>query len=99
HAGVPATWLTGPPLATTPAARFLVHCLELADGDDSVIGWYDLLRQPGLRLRAAIDPKVTEGRGRWRKVLARCGAVRRTDAIVRAVEAWAAGVGDEALDP
>lgn len=99
HAGVPATWLTGPPLATTPAARFLIHCLELANGDDTVPGWYDLLRQPGLRLRAAIDPKVTEGRGRWRKVLARCGAVRRTDAIVRAVEAWAAGVDEEAFDP
>lgn len=99
HAGIPATWLTGPPLATTPAARFLVHCLEIANGDDTVPGWFELLRQPGLRLRAAIDSKVIEGRGRWRKVLARCGAVRQTSAIVRAVRDWAEGVDEQAFDP
>ncbi len=97
RAGVPATWLVGPPLTTTPAARFLTHLLALADGDDTVPSWYDLLRQPGLRLRKVVGH--TEGRGRWRRILQRCGAVRTTTTITAAVRAWAAELDDEGFDP
>jgi hypothetical protein len=96
---IPATWLVGPPLSTTPAARFLLSCLDIAGGSDTVPAWYELLRLPGLRLAAAISPGVTEGRGRWRRVLARCGAVCNTQTILEAVEDWAAEIPDDARDP
>ncbi|NVB40893.1 hypothetical protein G6O69_23845 [Pseudenhygromyxa sp. WMMC2535] len=92
---VPATWLIGPPLSTTPAARFLLSCLELADGGDTVPAWYDLLRLPGLRLGPALSPTVTTGRGRWRRILARCGAVCDTQTIIGAVQTWAAELPDD----
>ncbi len=99
RAGVPATWLVGPPIATTPAARFLVHALEVAHGDDTVPAWYGLLRQPELQLRSAVAADVTEGRGRWRKVLAGCGAVRDTRVIVSAIQSWADALDASAFDP
>lgn len=99
HLGIPATWLVGPPLATTPAARFLLSCLEIAAGEDTIPAWYELLRQPGLRLGAAIAADVARGRGRWRRILARCGAVRSTQMIVDAVESWMLTLDDNARDP
>ncbi len=99
RAGIPATWLVGPPLRSTPAARFLLHLLELAAGDDSVPSWYELLRQPGLRLNLALGAQVTRGRGRWRRILARSGAVRDTVTIVRAVQAWAQTLHETDRDP
>lgn len=98
-AGVPATWLVGPPLHTRPAAGFLLHVLEMVTGDDTVPAWYELLRQPGLQLRSAVAADVTGGSGRWRRILGDCGAVRDTSAIVGAVEAWAAAVDDMSFDP
>ncbi len=99
RAGIPATWLVGPPLASTPAAGFLLHLLDLATGDDTVPSWYELLRQPGLRLRTAVSAEVTQGRGRWRRILSRSGAVRGTSTIQRAVAAWASAVEDESFEP
>lgn len=90
RAGIPATWLTGPPLGAEPTPRFVRLVADLASGDDSVRRWYELLRQPGLRLRARLGPAGTAGRGRWRRILQRCGAVAGTDAVVGAVTAWAA---------
>ncbi|MFT4624869.1 MAG: hypothetical protein ACI8PZ_003532 [Myxococcota bacterium] len=98
-AGVPTTWLTGPPLSTSPAGRFLLHLLDAATGDDTVPAWYALLRQPGLRLRGALGDGATRGRGRWRRILSRCGAVRDTDAIARAVDAWGERLDDPPFDP
>ena len=66
HAGLPATWQTGPALAETPAARFLLHGLAIALGEDGALGWYELLRQPELRLRRVLGEGATRGRGRWR---------------------------------
>lgn len=88
RAGLPATWLTGPPLADEPTARFVQLICAVASGDDTVRRWYELLRQPGLRLRARLGPPGTTGRGRWRRILQSCGAVAGTDAVVRAVAAW-----------
>ena len=75
------------------------RALELAAGDDTVPAWYDLLRQPGLQLRRALGADVTDGRGRWARILARCGAVRDTATILAAIEAWAAAVDEEGRDP
>ncbi len=86
RAGIPATWQTGPPLLGTPAARFLLMMLDLALGEDSVAHWYELLRQPPLRLMDHVGEGATQGRGRWRTILARCGAYRGTQNILRALE-------------
>lgn len=86
QAGLPATWQTGPALSETPAARFLLHCLALALGDDGALGWYELLRQPELRLRRALGEGATQGRGRWRRLLSRSGAVRGTARILAGLE-------------
>ncbi|GAB4196353.1 MAG: hypothetical protein OHK0013_03470 [Sandaracinaceae bacterium] len=90
RASIPATWMTGPPLATTPAARFLMHAIELALGEqnaeNTVVRWYDLLRQSELRLRAVLGEAGSRGRGRWRRLLSQSGAIRGTARIVREVE-------------
>jgi len=99
RAGIPANWLVGPPLRSTPAAGFLLQLLELATGDDTVPTWYDLLRQPGLRLNFAAGAQLTKGRGRWRRILARSGAVRDTPTLCRAVQAWADDLDDDGFDP
>ena len=85
RAAIPATWQTGPALAQAPAARFLLHALELALGDDTVLRWYDLLRQNELRLRSVLGENGTRGRGRWRRLLSKSGAIRGTARIVREV--------------
>ncbi|WP_198154565.1 hypothetical protein [Plesiocystis pacifica] len=95
RAHLPATWLVGPPLATTPAARFLLSCLEIAAGSETVPSWYELLRLPGLRLGDALGAPITRGRGRWRRLLARCGAVTNSSTIIGAVEAWATALDEE----
>lgn len=87
RAGIPATWQVGPPLASTPAAGFLTHALELALGEDSAVSWYELLRLPSLKLRVLLGADATRGRGRWRRLLARCGAYRGTGAILAALRA------------
>jgi hypothetical protein len=90
RASIPATWMTGPPLATTPAARFLRHAIGLALGErvaaNTVLRWYDLLRQSELRLRAVLGEAGSRGRGRWRRVLHASGAIQDTSRIVREVE-------------
>ncbi|HEY8432594.1 MAG TPA: hypothetical protein VIL20_29690 [Sandaracinaceae bacterium] len=97
RAGIPATWQVGPPLASTPAAGFLTHALDLALGDDTVVSWYELLRLPGLKLRALLGADATRGRGRWRRLLARCGAYRGTGTILAALRATSEELeGDEA---
>lgn len=88
HAGVPATWLVGGALAETPAGGYLLQALALAGGGDTALAWYELIRQPGLRLRT-IGAEVTQGQGRWRRILARAGAPCRTDHVLRAVADWA----------
>lgn len=90
RASIPATWMTGPPLAMTPAARFLRHAVELAlterGAGNSVLRWYDLLRQNELRLRAVLGEAGSRGRGRWRRLLHASGAIQGTSRIVREVE-------------
>jgi hypothetical protein len=90
RASIPATWQTGPALAQTPAARFLMHAIELALGEhgagNTVVRWYDLLRQNELRLRAVLGENGSRGRGRWRRLLHKSGAIQGTARIVREVE-------------
>lgn len=95
RAGIPASWLVGPPLSQTGAAQFLRLVLAVADGDDTVPAWYDLLRHPGLLLRQELGPAATRGKTRWRRILADCGANQGTQAILAAVSAWADGLDDE----
>ena len=90
RAGIPATWQTGPALALAPAARFALHALGLRAGADSVRAWYELLQLPGLRLRANAGESVARGRGRWRRLLSRCGAYRGSDTILAALDAYQA---------
>lgn len=92
RATLPATYLTGPSLVRTPAARFLLHALDLVLGNDDVRAWHELLRQPALRLRARLGEDTASHRGRFRRILARSRALRRTDRICSAVESWAAGL-------
>jgi hypothetical protein len=99
RAGVPATFLVGTPLSGTPTARFLALLLTVATGDERLPTWYDLLRQPGLRLRTTVGPEAARTRGRWRRILARCGAVRGTDSLCGAVAAWRDAVDEEGPDP
>jgi hypothetical protein len=88
RAGIKATWLTGPPLAQTPTAQLLLLALAMAGGDDTVQRWYDLLRQPGLLRRGRLRGRPLVGTGRWRRLLARCGAVRGAPRILAALSAW-----------
>jgi len=85
RAAIPATWQTGPALAQAPAARFLLHALDLALGDETVLRWYDLLRQNELRLRSVLGENGTRGRGRWRRLLSKSGAIQGTARILREV--------------
>lgn len=87
RAGIPASWQTGPALASTPAASLLLHALSVAGGEDSVAAWYELLTWPGLRLRQVLGAEATRGRGRWRRLLSRCGAYRGTAVIGDALTA------------
>lgn len=87
RAGVPATWQTGPPLASVPAALFLTHAIEVARGEDSVASWYELLMRPGLRLRQVLGADAVRGRGRWRRLLSSCGAYRGARVILAALAA------------
>jgi hypothetical protein len=98
RAGIPATWQTGPSLSLTPSARFLLHALSLRAGEDTVTGWYELLRLPLLRLRANAGVKVARGRARWRRLLARCGAYRGTDTILAALDAYQIELAAETED-
>jgi hypothetical protein len=90
RASIPATWMTGPTLAMTPAARFLRHAIEMALAEsgagNTVLRWYDLLRQNELRLRAVLGEAGSRGRGRWRHLLHASGAIQGTSRIVREVE-------------
>lgn len=92
-AGIPATWLTGPPLARTPAARLLLLWLQMAAGARSLSDVYELLRHPSFRLNGA----TPVGRGRWRKILAACGA-GGGEALADAVAAWVDQVAEDAPD-
>jgi hypothetical protein len=103
RASIPGTWMTGPPLAMTPAARFLRHAVELALGElgpgNSVLRWYDLLRQNELRLRAVLGEAGSRGRGRWRRLLHASGAIQGTHRITRELERLKGeGPEDEAAD-
>lgn len=95
RAGLPATWLVGPPLATTPAARFLLHLLAIAGGDTSTTAWYDLLRQPGLRLRHRFGEPVARSRGRWRRLLHDADAAGSTATLRAALRHHADGLDPE----
>ncbi|MEC7523032.1 MAG: hypothetical protein VYE22_24355 [Myxococcota bacterium] len=95
RAGIPASWQTGPALASTPAASLLLHALSLAAGEDSVAAWYELLTWPGLRLRQALGPDAVAGRGRWRRLLARCGAYRGGAVIQDALAACREALGED----
>jgi hypothetical protein len=97
-AGVPATWLTGPALLRAPESRGFLLAVELADGDDTVRRWYALLSHPSLDLRRGLGADQVHGRGRWRRILAQCGAVRGTRAIVAAIHRWAAAQTESADD-
>lgn len=94
EASIPATWLTGPPLATSGPARLLLHALSVSDPEASAVDWYRLLRTPTLRLRARLGPAAVRGRGRWRALLSELGIPRTTAQIQEGLEALQAG-----LDP
>lgn len=96
RAEVPAVWQTGGPLASTPAAGFLRLALSMATTpahrvapDDDVVHWYELLRLPGLALRRRLGEDATRGRGRWRRLLASCGAHRGLHTLLAALDAHA----------
>lgn len=89
-AGIDAVWLVGPPVTRTPPARLMRLVLDVASGDESVRTWHRLLRFPGLRLRANLPPEAVVGPGRWRRILARCGATEQAELIERAVRRYAA---------
>jgi len=86
RASIPATWLTGPSLARTPAASFLTLALDVANGEQGAARWYDLLAQPGLLGMG------WRGRGRWRGVLAQCHG-RTGEALIEQLEGIVAAHG------
>lgn len=88
RAGIPATWMTGPPLATAPDVRLVLLAAEIATGSDSVRTWFRFLRHPALDLVRGVDGTPMTGRGRWRRILANAGATRSTSAILAAVAGW-----------
>lgn len=95
EANVPATWLTGPPLATAGPARLLLHALALSDGGDSTVDWYRFLRTPSLRIRARLGPAAVRGRGRWRSILREVGVSKGTDRILAGLTTLADGLDPE----
>ena len=97
-AGVPTTWLTGPSLARAPEARGLLLAADTASGQDTVRQWYALLSHPGLNLRRGLGAEAATGRGRWRRILARCGAVRGSQAILDALARWVGALEADAED-
>lgn len=88
RAGIPATWMTGPPLAAGPEVRLVLLATEIATGSDSVRTWFRLLRHPALDLIRGVDDTPMAGRGRWRRILADSGATRSTAPILAAVHGW-----------
>jgi hypothetical protein len=96
QAGLPATWLTGPPLGTSGPARLLRLALSVSAGEDRAEDWYRLLRAPALRLRARLGPAAVRGRGRWRRLLSEVGVPRGTDRIEAGLRALAAEPSPEA---
>lgn len=94
-ANIPATWLTGPPLATSGPARLLLHALAVSDPQSSAVDWYRLLRTPTLRLRARLGPAAVRGRGRWRALLSEVGVPRDTARIQAELEALEAGLDSD----
>jgi|GEM_PF-1906168 len=88
-AQIPATTLVGPPLARSPEARFLALHLAIATGEELTTHWYEVLRHPGVRRSLQRDDVEVVGPGRWRRILASCGARRGTARVAAAVRRWA----------
>jgi hypothetical protein len=89
-AGVPATWMTGPPLAIAPSSRFVRTVLLLAADTASPRVWFDALRQPALRLRKVLGPEATTGRGSWRRIFAGMRAWSGGARLLESLSAWIA---------
>ncbi len=89
-AGVPATWMTGPPLAMAPSARFVRTALLLAADTASPRVWFDALRQPALRLRKVLGPEATTGRGSWRRIFAGMRAWSGGARLLESLSTWIA---------
>lgn len=85
RAAIPATWLVGPSLARSPAASFLSLAVDMATRPATAEQFYEVLVQPAFALRPRLGPRATTGRGRWRRLLATCGAHRGCDAIIQAL--------------
>jgi len=85
RAGIPATWQIGRPVSETPAGRFVGALLALRD-DSPPVDWYALLTEPGLRLSARLGAQVTQGRGRWRRLLAPLRNARSVLAVLAALD-------------
>lgn len=100
-AGLPATWMVGKPLNQSTAARALVLALTVAADpkEARAESLYNLLRTPGLQLKRRLTTDATIGRGRWRRMLAKCGAPRGLAAIRAAVERHFVEPDDSAQDP
>ncbi|MEM7519315.1 MAG: hypothetical protein AAF368_20630, partial [Planctomycetota bacterium] len=94
EADLPATWLTGPPLAASGPARLLLHALAVSNPEASAVDWYRLLRTPTLRLRVRLGPAAVRGRGQWRALLSEVGIPHGTGRIQAGLEALKVG-----LDP
>ena len=87
RAMIPATMLVGPPLSRSAEARFLSLLLAIAGGEELAVHWYEVVRHPGVRGGLQRHDVDVFGAGRWRRLLASCGASRGTARIVAAVRA------------
>ncbi len=65
EAGLPATWMTGPPLERSASARALSLMLDVALGEQRPRAWHALMNHP-----CVIGQLDWAGRHRWRSLMA-----------------------------
>jgi hypothetical protein len=95
RAGIPYASFLGAPLSAAAPAKFLIHALNIAHGKHGAQQWYELLNKSGIRWREHLgDPPYH--RGRWRKILSRCGAYSDGHRISLAVDTFAQTLQDPA---
>lgn len=80
RAGLTASYLAGPPLSSTPAARALLTLVDAHPTTLTPKEVYERLEMPELR-RPAQALGTQAGAGRWRRHLVDCGLVQGLDAI------------------
>lgn len=85
RAGAPASFIAGPPLARTGAARALVGAFSLDSTTVSPETLHRLLQHPDVRVRSA-SGHGSSHQSRWRRHLVDIGAVRGFDRIRAALD-------------